>query len=117
MTGEPQTTRQTCAHKLIAPRYLGLLKLSSMRRDSVSDATTHIFKIREDLLDTAWGRSLGRYDDGLQKVANGFADLKRDEEVLELSEKPVGAAPKALFPGKGRRFKSGRPHQLPFSTK
>ena len=27
----------------------------------------------------------GRYDDGLQKVANGFTDLKRDEEVLELS--------------------------------
>jgi hypothetical protein len=27
-------------------------------------------------------------------------------------EKPVGAAPEALFPGKGRRFKSGRPHQV-----
>jgi hypothetical protein len=30
-------------------------------------------------------RYKGRYDDGLQKVANGFTDLKRDEEVLELS--------------------------------
>ena len=29
--------------------------------------------------------STDRYDDGLQKVANGFTDLKRDEEVLELS--------------------------------
>jgi hypothetical protein len=26
-----------------------------------------------------------KYDDGLQKVANGFTDLKWDEEVLELS--------------------------------
>ena len=57
------------------------------------------------------GRSLGRYDDGLQNVANGFTDLIRDEEVLERLEKPVGSAPKALHPGKGRRFKSGRPHQ------
>jgi hypothetical protein len=42
---------------------------------------------------------------------NGFADLKRDEEVLELLEIPVGTAPKNTAPGKGRRFKSGRPHQ------
>jgi hypothetical protein len=38
------------------------------------------------------GRSLGRYDDGLQKASNGFADHARDDEVLERLEKPVGTA-------------------------
>ena len=48
-----------------------------------------------------WGRSLARYDDGLQKAFRyyGFADQSWDEEFLERLGKPVG-----------RRFKSGRPH-------
>jgi hypothetical protein len=71
-----------------------------MHTDSVSGAITHIFRIWQVLLDTTWGRSLGRYDDGLQKVANGFTDLKRDEEVLERLEKPVGAALVHCFRGK-----------------
>ncbi len=51
----------------------------------------------------------GRYDDGLQKQATGLLTV-RDDEVLERSlEKPVRNS-LALFLGKGRRFKSGRPH-------
>ena len=47
------------------------------------------------------GRSLGRYDDGLQNKPKRVCGPRRNEEVLERSiEKPVG-----------RRFKSGRPHQ------
>ena len=34
----------------------------------------HIFKIQHVISSKARGCSLGRYDDGLQKVANGFAD-------------------------------------------
>jgi hypothetical protein len=41
-----------------------------------------------------------KYDDGLQKVANGFTDLNRDDEVLELLEKPVGTAHLHCFRGK-----------------
>ncbi len=41
------------------------------------DAKTHIFKVWNVIVNKPWGRSLGRYDDGLQKVANGFADLKK----------------------------------------
>jgi hypothetical protein len=37
-----------------------------------------------------------RYDDGLQKVAKRVCGPERDEEVLELLEKPVGTAPEAL---------------------
>ena len=63
-------------------------------------ATIHIFELCDVILRVERGRSLGRYDDGLQNVANGFTDLKRDEEVLERLEKPVGTAPKTLSRGK-----------------
>ena len=39
------------------------------------------------------GRSLGRYDDGLQKVANGFADrVSGMKKFWSGQEKPVGTA-------------------------
>jgi len=38
------------------------------------------------------GRSLDRYDDGLQKHLTGLRTSLWDEEVLERLEKPVGAA-------------------------
>ena len=39
------------------------------------------------------GRSLGRYDDGLQKVANGFADQQLGmKKFWSGQEKPVGTA-------------------------
>ena len=66
MAGEPQTTRQLSTHKLIAPKKV-----------SFGDAKTHIFKVWNVIVNKPWGRSLGRYDDGLQKVANGFTDLKK----------------------------------------
>lgn len=61
-----------------------------------------------------WGRSLGRYDDGLQNVANGFTDLIRDEEVLEQLEKPVGTALGALFRGKVVGSNPAGPTKAPF---
>ena len=40
-----------------------------------------------------WGCSLGRYDDGLQKVANGFADQRFGmKKFWSGQEKPVGTA-------------------------
>gem|GEM_PF-6343546 len=56
----------------------------------------HIFKIPHVISNKARGCSLGRYDDGLQKVAKKVCGPERDEEVLELLEKPVGTAPEAL---------------------
>ena len=38
------------------------------------------------------GRSLGRYDDGLQKVANEFADRNGMKKFWSGQEKPVGTA-------------------------
>lgn len=48
-----------------------------MKNVSFGDAKTHIFKVWNVIVNKPWGRSLGRYDDGLQKVANGFTDLKK----------------------------------------
>jgi hypothetical protein len=47
------------------------------------------------------GRSLGRYDDGLQNVANGFADHRRFgmKRFWSGQGKPVGAAQRC-FRGK-----------------
>ena len=48
---------------------------------------------------------------GSRRKATGLLTA-RDDEVLERSlEKPVRTSV-TLFLGKGRRFKSGRPHQI-----
>ena len=77
MAGEPQTTRQLSTHKLIAPTLSIFSNFLSMKNVYFSDAKTHIFKVWNVIVNKPWGRSLGRYDDGLQKVANGFTDLKK----------------------------------------
>jgi hypothetical protein len=64
------------------------------------------------LVGRLWGRSLGRYDDGLQNVVTGLRTSSRDEEVLELSEETRRNSAKNTVSGKGRRFKSDRPHHL-----
>lgn len=64
------------------------------------------------LLSRLWGRSLGRYDDGLQNVVTGLRTSRRDEEVLELSEETRRNSAKNTVSGKGRRFKSDRPHHF-----
>ena len=90
MAGKPQTTRLVCIHKLIA-----LLHTFCYERAFLGSREKRIYsKSSMTFSGRKWGRSLGRYDDGLQNVANGFTDLVRDEEVLERLEKPVGTAPK-----------------------
>ena len=60
-----------------------------------------------------WGRSQDRHDDGLQKASTTGLLTERDDEVLERSlEKPVKNGFSPLL-GKGRGFKSFRPHQSP----
>jgi len=77
MAGEPQTTRQLSTHKLIAQTPCISSNFLLLKKVSFRDAKTHIFKVWNVIVNKPWGRSLGRYDDGLQKVANGFTDLKK----------------------------------------
>ena len=44
------------------------------------------------------------------RAHNGFTDLKRDDEVLELSGETRRSGASCTALGKGRRFKSARPH-------
>jgi hypothetical protein len=62
------------------------------------------------------GCSLDRYDDGLQKATNGFADHARGMKKFWSGHRETRRNSQALSPGKGRRFKSGQPHQKPCST-
>jgi len=65
-----------------------------------------------------WGRSLARHDDSRHELCQtvkgsriwftGLRTITWDEELLERGEtRRSGYTP---FPGKGHRFKSGRPH-------
>jgi len=74
MAGEPQSTRWSCAHKLIA-LLCGVLFFLVWRGDLVWWAIIHIFKVGHVILDVEWGRSLGRYDDTYQKNNNTYQKI------------------------------------------
>ena len=73
MAGKPQTTRLVYIHKLIAlPRtFCHDLCFFGSKEQRIYPKSPMTFSGRK------WGRSLGRYDDGLQNAANGFTDLKK----------------------------------------
>ena len=61
--------------------------------DSVRWAIIHIFGVWHVILGVAGGRSLGRYDDGLQKVVTGLRTSNGMKRFWSCQKKPVGAAP------------------------
>ena len=90
MAGKPQTTRLVCIHKLIA-----LLHTFCYERAFLGSREKRIYsKSSMTFSGRKWGRSLGRYDDGLQNVVKGDrgvvegltpTDPRGNEEVLERS--------------------------------
>ena len=56
-----------------------------------------------------WGRSIIRYYDGLQKHRTGMLTLRGMTKFWS-GLRETRRSSQALFPGKGRRFKSGQPH-------
>ena len=66
-------------------------------KGSAEPATIHIFELCDVILRVERGRSLGRYDDGLQKVVTGLRTSKGMKRFWSCQKKPVGAALRALL--------------------